>query len=81
MDKKEELLNAILESTDKGQSSEDKKRLTCAMAFELAKKYDVEIIEIGRICNKHDIKICKCQLGFFKWYSGGQECEEIKSKI
>ena len=35
------------------------------LAFELAKKYDVEIIEIGRICNEHNIKICKCQLGCF----------------
>ncbi len=66
MDKKEELLNAILKFTDKGQLSEDKNRLTCAEAFKLAQKYDVEIIEIGRICNKHNIKICKCQLGFFK---------------
>ena len=45
MNKKEELLNAILKVTNNGQSSEDKKRLTCAKAFELAKKYDVEIIE------------------------------------
>ena len=66
MDKKEELLNAILKFASNGQSSEDKKRLTCAEAFELAQKYDVEIIEIGRICNKHNIKICKCQLGCFK---------------
>ena len=65
MDKKEELLNAILKFTDNGQPSEDKQRLTCAGAFELAKKYDVEIIEIGRICNQHNIKIRKCQLGFF----------------
>jgi hypothetical protein len=66
MDKKEELLNSILKVTNNGQSSEDKKRLTCAEAFELAKKYDVEIIEIGRICDQHKVKICKCQLGCFK---------------
>ncbi|MBW7989004.1 MAG: hypothetical protein FVQ84_03155 [Planctomycetes bacterium] len=66
MDKKEELLNAILKVTNNGQTSEDKKRLTCAEAFELAKKYDVEIIEIGRMCNQCNIKICKCQLGCFK---------------
>jgi len=65
MDKKEELLNAILKFANNGQAPEDKKRLTCAEAFELAKKYDVEIIEIGRICNQHNIKIRKCQLGFF----------------
>ena len=66
MDKKEELLNAILKFVNNGQASEDKKRLTCAKAFELAKKYDVEIVAIGRICNKHNIKIRKCQLGCFK---------------
>ena len=65
MDKKEETLNAILKCANDGQPSEDKKRLTCAEAFELAKKYNVEIIEIGRMCNQHDIKICKCQLGCF----------------
>jgi len=65
MNKKEELLNAILKYANNEQSSDDRKRLTCAEAFELAKKYDVEIIEIGRICNEHNIKICKCQLGCF----------------
>jgi len=65
MIKEEELLNSILKVTNNGKSSEDKKRLTCAEAFELAKKFDVEIIEIGRMCNQHNIKICKCQLGCF----------------
>ena len=65
MDKKEELLKAILKFSNNGQSSENKKRLMCIEAFELAQKYDVEIIEIGRICNQHNIKICKCQLGCF----------------
>ena len=66
MDKQEELLKAILKFADNGQPLENKKRLTCSEAFELAKKYDVEIIEIGRMCNQHNIKICKCQLGCFK---------------
>lgn len=65
MDKKEELLNAILKFSENGRPSEDKKKLMCTEAFELAKKYNVEIIEIGRMCNQHDIKICKCQLGCF----------------
>ena len=65
MDKKEESINAVLESANSGQPSEDKKRLTCTKAFELAKKYDVEIIEIGRTCNLHNIKIYKCQPGCF----------------
>ncbi|NQT03400.1 MAG: hypothetical protein HQ580_15335 [Planctomycetes bacterium] len=58
-------MNAVLESANSGQPSDDKKRLTCTKAFELAEKFEMEIIEIGRICNKHNIKICKCQLGCF----------------
>ncbi len=65
MDKKEELVNAVLKSVYSGQQSDDQKRLTCAEAFELANKFEMEIIEIGRICNQHNIKICKCQLGCF----------------
>ena len=65
MNKKQELLNAILKSTKARPGSDDIKRLTCAEAFELAKNFETEIIEIGRICNQQNIKICKCQLGCF----------------
>ncbi len=65
MDKKEELVNVVLKSVNSGQQSDDQKRLTCAEAFELTKKLEMEIIEIGRIYNQHNIKICKCQLGCF----------------
>ena len=65
MNKNQELLNAILKSTNGREGPDDIKRLTCAEAFELAKNFETEIIEIGRICNQHNIKICKCQLGCF----------------
>ena len=65
MDKKEQLIEAILETANGGQGSDGKKILTCSEAFELAKKFEMEVAEIGRICNQHDIKIYKCQLGFF----------------
>ncbi len=65
MGKKEELVQAVLKSADSGQQPDDQKRLTCAKAFELAKNSETEIIEIGRICNQHNIRICKCQLGCF----------------
>ena len=65
MDKKEELVNAVLKSVKSGQQSDDQKRLMCAEAFELAKIFEMDIIEIGRICNQHNIRICKCQLGCF----------------
>ena len=40
-------------------------KLACAEAFELARQFQAKPTEIGRICNRHDIRICKCQLGCF----------------
>ncbi len=65
METNQELLNAILKSAKSRPESDDIKRLTCAEAFELAKNFETEIIEIGHICNQHNIRICKCQLGCF----------------
>ena len=65
MCKKEGLIDAVLKCAESGKKPDDQKRLTCTKAFELAKDLDVEIIEIGRICNQHNIRICKCQLGCF----------------
>jgi len=62
MDKKQELTNAVLE---RAQQADGKKKLTCAEAFDLAQRFQAAIIEIGRICNQHHIKICQCQLGCF----------------
>ena len=63
MSKKEELINAIFGEC---QEVEGRKKLSCAQAFELAKQFQVEVMEVGRICNQHNIKIYKCQLGCFK---------------
>ena len=65
MDNKDKLLSAVLNLASNRQSSGDKKILTCAEAFQLANKFETEIIEIGRICNEQNIKIRKCQLGCF----------------
>lgn len=65
MDQKEQLLQALLESAKNGSGSDGRRRLNCAEAFKLAEEYQVEIIEVGRICNQNDIRICKCQLGCF----------------
>ena len=65
MDKKEQLVDAILKSVKKSRESNGRKQLTCAQAFELARQYEMKIIEIGNICNQLDIRICKCQLGCF----------------
>jgi len=62
MDKAEELIKAVLE---RAEEIDGRKKLACAEAFELAQEFEVEVIEIGRICNRHNIRIRKCQLGCF----------------
>jgi len=62
MDKAEELIKAVLE---RAEEIDGKKKLACAEAFELAQEFEVEVIEIGRICNQHNIRIRKCELGCF----------------
>ena len=65
MDKKEQLIEAVLKSAGSKQQSEDRKELNCAEAFALAKRFKVNVIDIGHVCNQHNIRICKCQLGCF----------------
>lgn len=62
MSKEEELIKAVLE---RAEEIDGRKKLACAEAFELAQEFGVEVIEIGRICNRHNIRIRKCQLGCF----------------
>lgn len=62
MSKNQELIGAVLE---RAQELDGVKKLACAEAFELARQFQVRPIEIGRICNQHGLRICKCQLGCF----------------
>ena len=63
MKEKSELIEAVIRAARdvKGQ-----KRLACVEAFGLAKRFGVEKMEIGRVCNAHEIKISNCQLGCFE---------------
>ena len=63
MSKDENLIKAVLEQA---QEIDGIKKLRCADIFELAQQFGVKAIEIGRICNRNKIKICKCQLGCFR---------------
>ena len=63
MDEGKDLVNAVLK---RSQDVDGTRKLPCAEAFELAQECQVEIIEIGRICNHQNIKVCKCQLGCFR---------------
>lgn len=60
--KNEELINEVLKSA---VVEGNKKFLDCDKAVEIAKKYTVKPIEVGKICNARKIKLRKCQLGCF----------------
>ena len=63
MAQNENLINAVLSRI---QDVDGKKKLSCAQAFKIAAEFDAAIMEIGRICNQQNIKICNCQLGCFQ---------------
>jgi hypothetical protein len=66
MDKKQELADAVIKLADGRQEPDGRRKLACVEAFDMAKTFNVKIVEVGRICNQNNIKICKCQLGCFK---------------
>jgi hypothetical protein len=47
-------------------NTDGKLKLTCSAAFQIAEKQGVNLLDITKICNRHSIKVCKCQLGCFK---------------
>jgi hypothetical protein len=65
MDRKKQLIEAVFKSANNGREPNGRKSLACAKAFKLAKEFETDVIEIGRLCNQHNIRICKCQLGCF----------------
>ncbi|AAK79958.1 hypothetical protein BJV85_001877 [Clostridium acetobutylicum] len=42
-----------------------KKQLQCAIAFKIAKEFNISVSTIGTLCNKNSIKIKNCQIGCF----------------
>jgi len=63
MDKAQDLSRAVLEQA---RRLDGRKMLTCIEALKLARELKTEVIQVGRICNQHNIRICKCQLGCFE---------------
>ncbi len=43
----------------------DRKYLTCEKAFQIARELNVDASNIGRLCNRENIKIRSCQIGCF----------------
>ena len=62
-DKQAGMVEALLTAA---REEDGRKYLKCAEALQLAGKFGVEPIEIGRLCNRHDIRITSCQLGLFR---------------
>jgi hypothetical protein len=58
----QKLVAAILE---RAPDIDGRRKLTCAEAFEIARKFRVKLSEIGLICNRYNIRISACQLGCF----------------
>lgn len=62
-EKQEEVAEVLLTAA---REEDGRKYLKCAEALRLAGKFGVEPLEIGRLCNQHDIRITSCQLGLFR---------------
>ena len=60
------MADAAIKLADGRQEPGGERKLACAEAFDMAKRFGIEIVEVGRICNQNNIKICTCQLGCFK---------------
>ena len=58
----DKLTDAVLE---RAVEAGGEKKLRCPQAFELARELNVAVVEIGRICDQQDVRICQCQLGCF----------------
>ena len=66
MDKTKQLTEAAIELSENRREPGSRRELACNEAFELARRFEVSIGLVGRVCNQNNIKICKCQLGCFK---------------
>ena len=60
---KEELKRIVFDAVFE---EDGRRKLTCPEAFRIAGEHNVELLEIARICNNENIRLCKCQLGCFK---------------
>ena len=63
MSERLDLVDAVIKAAT---DIDGKKKLPCVKAFQLAERFEVEKLEIRRICDANEIKICNCQLGCFK---------------
>ena len=56
---------------------DDEGKLPCLKAFKVAKKMNVEVIKMAKICESINIKITSCELGVF----GNIDFKDFEDKI
>jgi len=66
MDRKKQLTDVAVQLSQTRREPNGRRELACDEAFDLARRFEVKVGQVGRICNQNNIKICKCQLGCFK---------------
>ena len=47
------------------KEEDGKQYLECAVAFQIAKQFHINVSEVGKLCNENKIKIKHCQIGCF----------------
>jgi len=59
----EEVLAAVLRAS---RIERGRRRISCERAQKIASRCGVKVRDVGRVCDRHDIKIAKCMLGCFR---------------
>jgi len=62
MKSQEELTKRVLE---RSKEVDGRRTLTCAQALSFAAEFGVEPIQVGRICDRENVRLGRCQLGCF----------------
>lgn len=63
MTDKLEIVQAVLEAMEEVGG---RRTLSCEAAFRLAEEMNLDLLDIGQVCNEEKIRIVRCQLGCFK---------------
>ncbi len=58
MEEKDKVVDKLKEVAAEG-------KISCTQAREVAKDLEIELAEIGKLCDDNDIKIYGCELGCF----------------
>jgi len=62
MSSHDDLVRIVLDAC---REKDGRQMLDCETAHDLAKKQNLQLADIGKVCNDRNIKIVNCQLGCF----------------